>query len=65
MSRYWGKWDIAIVRLRKGVKLLRENRDMAILKVRKDVTLLRENRNMAILKERKNVRYRGKKWTWL
>jgi len=41
--------DVAIVKVRKVVKLVRENTDMAIVKVRKDVTLLRENRNMAIV----------------
>ena len=41
---------MAIVKLRKDVTLLRENRDLAIVKVRKDVTLLRENRNMAVVK---------------
>jgi len=41
---------VAIVKLRKDVTLLRENRDLAIVKVRKDVTLLRENRNMAVVK---------------
>ena len=33
---------MAIVRVRKDVRLLRENRDLAIVRVRKYVRLLRE-----------------------
>jgi len=33
---------VAIVRVRKDVKLLRENWDVVIVRVRKDVMLLRE-----------------------
>jgi len=33
---------VAIVRVRKSVMLLRENRDMSIVRVRKNITLLGE-----------------------
>jgi len=65
MSRYWGKGDIAIVRVRKDVYLLRENRDVAIVRVRKDVMLLRENRDVVIMRVRKVVTLLGIIVMWL
>jgi hypothetical protein len=45
MSCYlWKKGDMAILRVRKDVVLLREKADMCIMRVRKNITLLREKR---------------------
>jgi len=45
------------MRVRKDVRLLREQEDLAVVKVRKDVILLRENMYVAIMRVRKMSGY--------
>jgi len=53
---------VAILRVHKDVRLLREKGDVAILRVHKDVRLLWEKGKMSVMKVRQNVTLqRGKR----